>query len=1289
MALRLTDATSWSTFFKSLGIPDERSDEYGNTFHANELTETELPQLDKNTLKSDLGITILAHQIKILNHSQQNISNSSQPTKLNLPVKLPEFSTRMSSSDFRTALSVWTTFKNLQPHASVHANDLLYSACDQAVQKIINNTCSEFRDLTEKEFLSKIRNIVTLELNPLTHRTKFMDMQQHTGETVTQFVARLLSVAHDCEYICPSEACKFDQTDWHVRDQLIKGICNTTLQADILSKCADKKALITLEEVVKYATAYESAIRNQETIHCHTQSYSVSHFATQRQRQKRSPSKKSSSGRIACRGCGSLNHGSTEMDRKNRCPAWGKTCSHCRKDNHYKKVCFSAKSNAIQAQSMTSSESQSDSDSVDEKANLSVISLYNVGDPHSSLAEIKIQISHTSSTANSICSKPVTALPDSGASICVAEHPYISYLHISKRVLQKCNKSIRIVGGSTIKAYCYANVNINIIGYGKQTKQQLYFTEPGIKLRHLYLSKDACIALDILPKSFPLPSPHASSINSLTSTRSPTKPSITNQRVQSLPTRPMSIPFPPTEDNITRLKQYILDSFKASAFDRSPPFPTMQGPPAHIYLKPKAIPYARHTPIPIPIHMEKPAKQKLLDDVEKGIVKPVPPGMITPWCSPMVTLLKKNGSIRRTIDLQKLNAQCIREAHYNPSPFKAACKIPPNTKKSILDITDGYHSVPLDEESQPLTTFITPWGRFMNTRLIQGFKSAGDIFNRNLDLILEESNIEKVQHVVDDLCLYESDIQSSFYQVWDFLTLSVQKGIVFNPDKFKFCQDTIIFAGLKITPAGIAPAPALLDSIKNFPPPTNIHDARSWHGLVNQISWAYAISPIMLPLKKGSKFIWDDTLQSIFEKSKAKLITLCEEGIKSFDLHRPSLIQCDWSKDGIGYLLLQKYCTCGTNEAPNCCPDGWHLVYAGSRHTSQAERNYAPIEGEALAVAWSLDHAKSFILGCKDLIVVTDHKPLIPLFSNRQLSDISNPRVLRFRSKVSQYDFSIHHCCGKWHRGPDALSRNPVLSASNPTDEDLFAAELEDDTTWSLMHETIQALNCYIENENGPLTDRAITIDRLQNACQADKSHKLLHETISSGFPPTRSATSPEVRSYWELRNRLSCFDNKIIVLDNKRFVIPRQLRSSVLHTLHSAHQGCTNMVARAKDCVYWPGMNKCILNFKSSCSTCSYIAPSQVQETIIPTPPPQWPFQQICADLFYLNGNDYLAITDRFSGWIEIAHFHRSPSTNHIIPVFEQLFTRFGCAEELSTVLMVALSLLQRNSRNFWKFGV
>ena len=89
---------------------------------------------------------------------------------------------------------------------------------------------------------------------------------------------------------------------------------------------------------------------------------------------------------------------------------------------------------------------------------------------------------------------------------------------------------------------------------------------------------------------------------------------------------------------------------------------------------------------------------------------------------------KRNGSIRRVIDLQHLNSQCIRETHHTPSPFQLACQIPPHTKKTVLDAVDGYHSVALDEESQKLTTFITAWGRYRYKRLTQGHISAGDAY---------------------------------------------------------------------------------------------------------------------------------------------------------------------------------------------------------------------------------------------------------------------------------------------------------------------------------------------------------------------------------------------------------------------------------------------------------------------------------------------------------------------------------------------------------------------------------
>lgn len=67
------------------------------------------------------------------------------------------------------------------------------------------------------------------------------------------------------------------------------------------------------------------------------------------------------------------------------------------------------------------------------------------------------------------------------------------------------------------------------------------------------------------------------------------------------------------------------------------------------------------------------------------------------------------------------------------------------------------------------------------------------------------------------------------------------------------------------------------------------------------------------------------------------------------------------------------------------------MTLVGSRFTHAAESRYAPIEGEALAVADALDKAHYFVLGCEDLIMAVDHKPLLKLLSNRALIDIPNP----------------------------------------------------------------------------------------------------------------------------------------------------------------------------------------------------------------------------------------------------------------------------------------------------------
>ena len=128
-----------------------------------------------------------------------------------------------------------------------------------------------------------------------------------------------------------------------------------------------------------------------------------------------------------------------------------------------------------------------------------------------------------------------------------------------------------------------------------------------------------------------------------------------------------------------RRQTEIKNRWALAELNPSAPFPAMSTPPARVHLKPHAKPYARHSPISISHYWKASIKKGLDEDVEKGIIKPVDINNPVEWCSPMVVTKKKDGSPRRTIDLQKLNSQSLRETHHCQSPFQLASQIPPNT----------------------------------------------------------------------------------------------------------------------------------------------------------------------------------------------------------------------------------------------------------------------------------------------------------------------------------------------------------------------------------------------------------------------------------------------------------------------------------------------------------------------------------------------------------------------------------------------------------------------------------
>ena len=747
------------------------------------------------------------------------------------------------------------------------------------------------------------------------------------------------------------------------------------------------------------------------------------------------------------------------------------------------------------------------------------------------------------------------------------------------------------------------------------------------------------------------------------------------------PPRPTSLPFPATEANRGLLEQHLRDLYAASSFNvcEHQHLPMMSGPPLSLNIDPLATPKPCHTPIAIPLHWQDEVKAGLDRDVRLGVLEQVPLGTPDTWCHRMVICTKKNGSLRRTIDFQQLNQHATRETHHTQSPFHQARAVPVHTKKTIFDAWNGYHSVALKEADRHFTTFITPWGRYRYRSAPQGYIASGDAYTARYDSLV--AGIAKKTKCIDDALLWSSSIEDAFHQATEWLDICARNGITLNPDKFCFAQDEVEFAGFEITRTEVKPCKKYLRAIADFPTPTGITDIRAWFGLVNQVAYAFSMTSVMSPfrslLKPSSPFTWTPELQQAFDASKTEITCRIQEGVRIFDKHRPTCLATDWSKDGIGYWLFQKHCQCPSREI-FCCQEGWKVTLVGSRFTHPAESRYAPIEGEALAVADALDKARHFVLGCDDLIIAVDHKPLCKLFGDRSLEDIANTRLRNLKEKTLRYRFRMVYIPGVRNKTSDALSRHPT------GDHSPARMDLPDDNTapnTARPHHSPRIPSTLLagisitppteEDDAGLATALSAAIssipldwEAIQIATAADDQMQELSLLIEQGPPDRRHLMPSSTRDFFPFRNSLSTVDG--VVTYGDRIVIPAKLRSTCLDALHAAHQGTSRMTARAEASLFWPGITKDIAATRDRCAVCNGNAPSQPAMPSITPLEPLYPFQHICADFFHHQGVTYLVLVDRFSNW-PVVTASRDGATG-LAQTLRETFATFGIPDSLTS---------------------
>ena len=466
----------------------------------------------------------------------------------------------------------------------------------------------------------------------------------------------------------------------------------------------------------------------------------------------------------------------------------------------------------------------------------------------------------------------------------------------------------------------------------------------------------------------------------------------------------------------------------------------VQCPPVKIVLKEGTEAYSVHSARRIPVPLLDKVRDELRKVQKTGIIEEVTEP--TDWCSQIVPVMKRSGSVRICTDYKHLNAAVKRERYTLPTLEDILHKLSGSTVFSKLDATSGFYQIPLDPESAKLTTFITPCGRFYYKRLPFGITSAPEIFQRTMENILkDESN---VICFYDDILVHSEDEQAHERHLDRVTKKLASVNLKLNPEKCELRKHEIEFLGHRISKNGISPDPAKVEAITTMPDPTNVSELRRMLGLINFLgrylpNLSTVLRPVTQLLEKDHVWTWGPTQIQAMVTVKKMLTSM--PTLAFYDPRKPTVISADASSYGIGGVLLQQH------------PEGMKAVAYCSRTLTTTECRYAQIKKETLAAVWSCEKFSRYLIRLEDVKLQTDHKPLVPIINYKDLQD-TPVRCQRMLMRLMRFSVKAEYVPGKKLVIADALSRSPQTTAEQQEEvttliEDVEAYLHSVDISWS------------------------------------------------------------------------------------------------------------------------------------------------------------------------------------------------------------------------------------------------
>ena len=516
---------------------------------------------------------------------------------------------------------------------------------------------------------------------------------------------------------------------------------------------------------------------------------------------------------------------------------------------------------------------------------------------------------------------------------------------------------------------------------------------------------------------------------------------------------------------------------------------------------------------------------------------------------------------RWAVDYRPLNKVTIKDAYPIPLLNQNIENLAGNKIFSSLDAASAYHCVEIEEQSRPLTAFVTPRGLFQFRRMAFGLANAPASYCRLVQMALDRIPSRIAIAYLDDILVMSKNVTEHINHLRLVLELHANVGLKLNMKKCSIVMTEVDYLGHKIGPNGISMMDKFIQKIQDWPTPTTGGELRSFLGFVNYYrAFIPDFTKLTANLNKlrstsGKIELSKDDLDNI-KALKAEFAKPTLRSYPDFESGEPFILETDWSAFGVGGVLKQKQ---GGTE---------RFIACASRANNKHESKYAAHKGELCALIYCCKKWEH-MLSYRPFIVRTDSTFLLHLDTAKDMPAI----YYRWLGYLSRFDLRIQHKKG---------SENPADGLSRV----IWPSGLGDDVD---MHDLLylgHVDSCDISiSERRSISAGQLVDSNLQRIKEIIEKHIKLTSLNQTEFNDTM-VQYLRIFDRLVVINQLVCYVNE---QDQKvRVCVPSRLIAELLHVAHAGHSGITETYNRLKVRFYWPYMKVHVEQFISSCQICA-----------------------------------------------------------------------------------------------------